>query len=74
MAAPAFDHLATSGRLPIAAGLSGAGRGLAAAATIWVGRVRSRGALRRLPLDRLDDLGLTVADVRRELAKGFWQA
>jgi uncharacterized protein YjiS (DUF1127 family) len=41
---------------------------------VWHARSHSRWRLARLEDCRLDDLGLTRAAVRREVAKPFWRA
>ena len=40
--------------------------------TIWAHRARTRGALKELPLHRLDDIGITQAQARSEAEKPFW--
>ena len=40
---------------------------------IWEMRARTRAALRRVPGERLPDIGLTTAEMLREVAKPFWR-
>ena len=41
---------------------------------LWSLRTRTRAALEMLSVDRLEDLGLTRADILRETRKPFWRA
>ena len=41
---------------------------------LWIRRYQTRQALRALDLDRLDDIGITRKEARREAAKPFWCA
>lgn len=74
MAAPTFDHPALDTRIglagsPVANALIVAGSTLAK----WETRARTRAHLRELPTDRYADIGLTTAEVLREVAKPFWR-
>jgi len=40
---------------------------------LWVSRSQERQLLSQMSLRMLDDIGLTVADVDKEVAKFFWQ-
>jgi uncharacterized protein YjiS (DUF1127 family) len=40
---------------------------------LWLRRIATRRHLRALETHRLDDIGLSEADRRRECAKWFWQ-
>ena len=39
---------------------------------LWVHRYRSRRQMARLTAERLDDMGLTIEQVRAEVKKPFW--
>ena len=41
---------------------------------LWQMRASQRARLARMEPHRLDDLGISAADARREAAKPFWQA
>ena len=41
---------------------------------VWEMRARTRAALKRVPLNRLPDVGLTTAEMIHEVAKPFWRA
>ncbi len=42
-------------------------------AKLWVARSHERRLLSQMNQRMLDDIGLTIADVDREVAKFFWQ-
>ena len=76
MAAPAFDHARFDRFAPVQS-LSPVTAALVAfAGTVatWEMRAKTRAALREVPRERLPDLGLTTAEVLREVEKSFWQA
>ncbi|MFT5420529.1 MAG: hypothetical protein ACI9D5_001279 [Candidatus Endobugula sp.] len=41
--------------------------------TLWIHRYRSRRQMACLTAERLDDLGLTIEQVREEVKKPFWR-
>ncbi|MEL6792954.1 MAG: hypothetical protein AAFU55_04485 [Pseudomonadota bacterium] len=64
-----ISHAPVVGRLPSPSAL------IAAAANrffVWSAVMRERRALREMGLSRLEDLGLTDTDVKRETRKPFW--
>ena len=73
MAAPAFEHPAISDFTspPV---LTGVLLTAMQVIVLWETRARTRAALQALPSERLWDLGLTTAEVLREVEKPFWRA
>lgn len=74
MAAPAFEHpaitdFAAPRLLPHSSALVIVMQTIAS----WESRSRTRSALRDVAPERLPDLGLTTAEVQREVAKPFWR-
>ncbi|MGB3406372.1 MAG: hypothetical protein WBA67_02665 [Jannaschia sp.] len=75
MTALAFDNPALNAHaVPAGSPLSQALMTLAVTVSKWEMRVATRRALREMCPSRFADVGLTTAEVLREVKKPFWQA
>lgn len=65
---------ATAPRRAAFAALGAALAGLVPVMRLWLQRIETRRALAKLDTERLQDVGLSAAEARRECRKPFWRA